>query len=388
MVNESGLSVAVVGCGYWGSKHVRVLHSTDGVDRVVLVDAQEERLTQLSRAFPSALRFTTLREALPHIDAVVVATPPSTHVPVALEAIAAGKHVLVEKPLATTSAGARSLIEAAEQAGVTLMVGHTFEYNPAVWKLRELIHGQSLGEIYYLDSARLNLGLYQSDVNVILDLAPHDVSIINHVLGETPRAVQAWASRHAHPRFEDVAYLRLFYDDERLAANIHISWLDPCKVRRVTAVGSAKMAVYDDLATEERIRVLDRGVNPRSSFDDLTQPPMSYRYGDITAPFVMSDEPLSVQDRHFADSIAAGTTPNTDGLCGLAVVEVLECAQRSLELGRPVLLEELADAPTSRTVASRVLQVVGARPWLREASPRWDDAALSGQRSQSAAVGV
>ncbi len=174
------------------------------------------------------------------MDAIVVATPPTSHVPIALRAIAAGKHVLVEKPLAPTAAEARQLISAAADAGVLLMTGHTFEYNPAVWKLRELVQSGVLGDVYYIDSARLNLGLYQTDVNVILDLAPHDVSIINYVLGEQPVAVQAWASRHAHPRFEDVAYLRLIYADERLSAHIHVSWLDPCKVRRVTAVGSAE----------------------------------------------------------------------------------------------------------------------------------------------------
>jgi predicted dehydrogenase len=345
-----------------------VLHSTDGVDEVVLVDGQEDRLCALARSFPAALHFSSLRDALPYIDAAVVATPPTTHVPVALEAIEAGKHVLVEKPLAPTTAGARQLIDAAARAGVTLMVGHTFEYNPAVWKLRELVQTRSLGEVYYLDCARLNLGLYQSDVNVILDLAPHDVSIINHVLGEPPRAVQAWASRHAHPRFEDVAYLRLFYDDERLAANIHISWLDPCKVRRVTVVGSEKMAVYDDLAAEERIRVLDRGVQVPSHTDDLTQRPMSYRYGDITAPFVASDEPLSVQDAHFAACVSEGRAPITDGACGLAVVEVLECAQLSLELGRPVLLDELAQDSTAHHRRGAV-HSVGPRPWLRDQVP-------------------
>jgi len=264
---------------------------------------------------------------------------------VALEAIQAGKHVLVEKPLAPTTADARQLIDAASAAGVTLMVGHTFEYNPAVWKLRELVRNRELGDLYYLDSARLNLGLYQNDVNVILDLAPHDVSIINHVLGTKPIAVQAWASRHAHRRFEDVAYLRLFYDgsfdDRGLSANIHVSWLDPCKVRRVTAVGSKKMAVYDDLATEERIRILDKGVSPGTGGDDMTQPPMSYRYGDIVVPFIAPDEPLAVQDQHFIECVSKGLTPLTDGANGLAVVEVLEAAQLSRRLGRPVVLEEL-----------------------------------------------
>jgi len=328
---------------------LRVLDATDGVEEVALVDGNDDRLKGLGRGYRNAFRFSALTPALPQIDAVVVATPPSTHVAVALEAIEARKHVLVEKPLATTTAGARRLMSAAAKAGVVLMVGHTFEYNAAVWKLRDLVQSEQLGELYYLDSSRLNLGLYQNDVNVILDLAPHDVSIINHVLGRKPAAVQAWASRHAHRWFEDVAYLRLFYDDffddQGLSANIHVSWLDPCKVRRVTAVGSKKMVVYDDLATEERIRVLDKGVDARSGLGDLTQPPMSYRYGDILVPFVASDEPLAVQDRHFVECVLSQSTPLTDGENGLAVVEVLEAAQLSLRLGRPVPLYELASEP-------------------------------------------
>lgn len=340
-----GLRVAVVGCGYWGSKHVRVFHALDGVAEVALVDSRADRLQNLARNFKTAPCYPDLSSALPHVDAVVVATPPSMHVPVALEAIEAGKHVLVEKPLAPTTAGARRLIKAASEYGVILMVGHTFEYNPAVRKLRELVRSQELGELYYIDSARLNLGLYQNDVNVIFDLAPHDVSIINHVLGRRPVAVDAWAARHAHSRFEDVAYLRLFYDDvfdgRGMSANIHVSWLDPCKVRRVTAVGSVKMAVYDDLAADERIRVLDKGLSLPPDGGNLTQPPTSYRYGDIVVPFVPADEPLAVQDGHFVNCIATGAQPLTDGANGLAVVETLEAAELSRRLGRPVLLEEV-----------------------------------------------
>lgn len=343
-----GLRIAVVGCGYWGSKHVRVLHATEGVEQVVVVDSREERVRSLARSYKSAPWYTALAPALTEVDAVVVATPPSTHVAVALQAIEAGKHVLVEKPLAPTAEGARRLDNAASAAGVVLMAGHTFEYNPAVRKLRELVQAGELGEVYYIDTARLNLGLYQNDVNVILDLAPHDVSIINHVLGRKPVAAQAWASRHAHRRFEDVAYLRLFYDDffddRGLSANIHVSWLDPCKVRRVTAVGSQKMAVYDDLAVDERIRVLDKGVCLPPDGDNLTQPPLSYRYGDIVVPFISADEPLAVQDRHFIECIASGARPLTDGQNGLAVVEALEAADMSRRLGRPVLLEEVSTA--------------------------------------------
>jgi predicted dehydrogenase len=340
-----GFRIALAGCGYWGSKHVRVLHAADGVDEVVLVDSREDRLLSLARSYKISRCYSALGPALEHVDAVVVATPPSTHVPLALAAIRAGKHVLIEKPLAPTSADARALVTAADAAGVVLMVGHTFEYNPAVRKLAELVRAKELGDLYYIDSARLNLGLCQNDVNVILDLAPHDVSIINYVLGRKPVAVQAWASRHAH-RLEDVAYLRLYYDDclddRGLSANIHVSWLDPCKVRRITAVGSKKMAVYDDLAAEERIRILDKGVCLPPDGDDLTQPPMSYRYGDIVVPFVSPDEPLVVQDRHFVECIATGASPLTDGEDGVSVVEALEAAELSRRLGRTVLLEEVS----------------------------------------------
>jgi predicted dehydrogenase len=358
-----GLRVAVVGCGYWGSKHVRVAYAADAVDEVVLVDQREDRLGTLGRSYKHAPRFSGLAQALPHVDAVIVATPPSTHVATALTAIEAGKHVLVEKPLALDVMSARQLVSAAADAGVILMAGHTFEYNPAVRKLAELVRNNELGELYYVDSARLNLGLYQSDVNVILDLAPHDISIINHVLGRKPVTVQAWASRHAHRTFEDVAYLRLTYDDfpggEGLSANIHVSWLDPCKVRRVTAVGSKKMTVYDDLAAEERIKVLDRGVSQSGDLDNLTQPPMSYRYGDVLVPFISPGEPLAVQDEHFFDCVLTGATPLTDGANGIAVVEVLEAAERSRRLGRPVRLEELDETCERERERERVLAAPG-----------------------------
>jgi predicted dehydrogenase len=341
MRTQSAPRVGVVGVGYWGSKHVRVLYGLDRVSSVAIIDPRQERLDALTRTFPSVLPFTSLKAALPAVDALVVATPPSTHVPIALAALEAGKHVLVEKPLATTCAGAQQLIDAADEREVQLMVGHTFEYNGAVWRLRELVQSGELGELYYIDSARLNLGLYQPDVNVISDLAPHDVSIVNLLLSRQPTSVQAWGSRHANRKFEDVAYLRMSYDDTGVSANIHISWLDPCKVRRVTVVGSRKMAVYNDLAAEERVRIHDKSVYCSVDEGDLTQPPTSYRYGDIISPFVPADEPLAVQESHFIDCIATGGRCRTDGRNGLAVVEVLEAAQMSLRTGRPMRLEEL-----------------------------------------------
>ena len=330
--------VGVIGAGYWGSKHVRVLCTSQAVESVVAIDPRDDRLALLTRSFPALRTFSSLQEAIPYVDALVVATPPTTHHLIALEAIAAGKHVLVEKPLATSVVAAQRLADAATAAGVVLMVGHTFEYNAAVWKLRDLVASGELGHVYYIDTGRLNLGLYQNDVNVIWDLAPHDVSIVNLLLGRRPSSVQAWASRHAHHRFEDVAYLRLVYDGLDVQANIHVSWLDPCKVRRVTVVGSQKMAVYNDLAAEGRIRIHDKGVSCPLDAQDLTQPPTSYRYGDITVPFVRASEPLTVEDEHFVECILTGATPRTDGGNGVAVVEVLESAQRSLRLGHPVPL--------------------------------------------------
>ncbi len=309
MANGTGLRVGVVGCGYWGSKHVRVLHSLDSVERVAVVDPNPERALQLAHSYPAMDGYATLAEALPHLDAVIIATPPSTHRALALMAIAAGCHVMVEKPLATSSADARAMIDAASVAGVKLMVGHTFEYHSAVWRLRELTRSNALGELYYLDTARLNLGLYQNDCNVLFDLAPHDISILNYVLSATPVSVRCWASRHAHRRLEDVGYLRLQYEDPDVIANVHVSWLDPCKVRRVTIVGSQKMVIFN-----------------------------------VVAPFLAVNEPLMVEDEHFLDCAISGMHPLTDGANGLAVVEVLEAAQLSADEGREVRLDELSIA--------------------------------------------
>ena len=341
-----------MGCGYWGSKHVRVLHGIPEVAQVVAIDPSEDRLLSLKLAFPGLVTFSNLQAAVDHVDAVIIATPPRTHVPLALEALAGGKSVLVEKPLATGSAGALRMIGEASARSLVLMVGHTFEYNAAVWKLRELIQTGELGRVYYLDSARLNLGLYQPDVNVIWDLAPHDVSIMNYVLGATPVRVQAWGSRHGHHLLEDVAYLRLLYADPEVTANIHVSWLDPCKVRRTTVVGSRKMAVYNDLSSDEPIRIFDKGVVAPEDDAGLQNIPMSYRYGEIRAPFVSFQEPLSVQDREFVSCALTGQRPRTHGYSGLSVVQVLECAQLSLDTGRPVSVAEAAvvDDPESELV--------------------------------------
>jgi predicted dehydrogenase len=320
---------------------VRVLRSTTGVAAVVAVDQRFAQIGDGSRESEYGVTaYADIDDALPQVDALVIATPPASHAPLALKAIAAGKHVLIEKPMATTINAARTIIDAAAAAGVVLMPGHTFEHNAAVHKLRDLVRGGDLGRLFYLDSARLNLGLYQTDVNVISDLAPHDISISNFVLGSLPTTVTVWASRHVHPEHEDVAFIRLDYGDIGVRSHIHVSWLDPRKVRRMTAVGSRKMVVYDDMADEERIRVYDKSARPPEG-GDAPLPGVAYHLGEIVAPYVPFAEPLAVQDQHFIDCITNGSSPCVDGSSGLAVVQVLECAQISLREQRPVALAEV-----------------------------------------------
>lgn len=348
MKAESGLRVGVVGCGYWGSKHVRTLLSLEAVSRVCVIDPSDERRGAVTRVYPRVDEYRTLSEALGQLDAVVIAAPPTLHAPLALEAIARGVHVLVEKPLAPTVEEGQAMVTAAEKMGVTLMVGHTFEYHSAVWELRSMVQRGDLGDLYYLDTARLNLGLYQRDVNVVFDLAPHDVSILNYVLGSSPSMVECWGARNAHPRLEDVAQLRLYYDDPGVFANVHVSWLNPKKVREVTVVGSNKMVVFDDLKTEQRVKVHDKGVTAVTDGADLTAVPMSYRHGDIVSPYLAMNEPLRVEDEHFLDCVQTGLRPLTDGESGLEVVRVLEAAQRAMCEGVAVRLPGRArDAATS-----------------------------------------
>jgi predicted dehydrogenase len=334
------IRVGVVGLGYWGSKHLRVLRSMTGVAAVVGIDQRFAQIDDHQQQTDHGVAvYADMEDALPHVDAVVIATPPASHADLGLKAIAAGKHILIEKPMATRTKAAQSLVQAADAMGVVLMPGHTFEHNAAVHKLRELIRTGDLGRLFYLDCARLNLGLYQSDVNVILDLAPHDISISNFVLGARPTTVTAWGSRHVHPEHEDVAYIRLDYADLGVRTHIHVSWLDPHKVRRITAVGSKKMVVYNDMAGEERIRVYDKSAVPPASDGPLSG--VAYHLGDMVSPYVAFAEPLAVQDQEFINCIMSNSAPSVDGTSGVAVVQALECAQISLREQRPVALAEV-----------------------------------------------
>jgi predicted dehydrogenase len=336
--------VGVVGVGYWGVKHVRALEKVEGVSAVVAIDERLADEPDGSLAAMGIDQYGDLTCALSKVDALVIATPPSTHYSVGLQAIAAGKHVLIEKPLATNAGEARALIAAAEAAGVVLMSGHTFEHNAAVHKLRELIRERDLGQLYYLDCARLNLGLYRDDVGVIADLAPHDISIANYVLSSRPTTVTAWGSRFVGVDHEDVAFLRLDYADIGVRASVQVSWLSPVKVRRVTAVGSRRMAVYDDTAEDERIRIYDKSAIPPEKGSGNRQG-MRYHQGDTVLPHVDFAEPLAVQDQEFVSCIRTGRQPAADGMSGLSVVQVLDAAQISLREQRPVSIAEISQIP-------------------------------------------
>ena len=325
--------VAVVGYGYWGSKHVRVLSTMPDV-AVTVVDGDVSRIEEAAAHYPSVQSTATdLGDVLDDIDAVLVATPPGSHYAIAMQALKHGKHVLVEKPLATSVAQAEDLVAVATENSVQLMVGHTFEYNMAVRQLREIIRSGELGRVLYIDSARLSLGLYQRDVNVIWDLAPHDISITSYLLDELPVATSVWAQRNVSPLQEDVAYLRLEFPTTH--AFVHVSWLNPRKVRRTTVVGDRRMAVYDDMSDNERIRIFDIGVDP-GTIDDphmAHEMPVTYRTGDIISPFVPFREPLVVQDREFVDCIRTGVRSATPGERGLDIVRVLAATDVALATG-------------------------------------------------------
>lgn len=336
---EARMRVGVVGYGYWGSKHVRVLAGLPGVE-VTVIDNDDLRVHEAKRIFPWVRTASDLNDVLDELDAVVVATPPASHGAVALAALEAGKHTLVEKPLAVTVADAESLVEAAARNGVHLMVGHTFEYNAAVWRLKESVVSGELGTVLSIDAARLNLGRYQHDCNVIWDLAPHDISIISYLLDETPQTVSVWAQRNVGELHPDVAYLRLDFAAARASAFVHVSWLDPCKVRKVTVAGEKKMAVYDDMS-EEKVRIYDVGVDPANIDEQPTSHamPVSYRSGDIVSPYIPFSEPLLVQDGHFLECIRTGQRPRTPGERGLDVVRVLAATDMSIATGAPAVVQ-------------------------------------------------
>jgi predicted dehydrogenase len=326
------LGVAVVGCGYWGPNLIRNLGACPATEVVAVCDQNPQTLARVAAGCPGARPAADFGSVLdnPAVEAVAVATPVTTHGPLAAAALRAGKHVLVEKPMALSAREAEDLVRLAERAGRTLMVDHTFIYSSPIRKIKELIDSGELGDVFYVDSVRINLGLFQNDVNVIWDLAPHDLSIVEYLLGRLPCSVAATGKSHTKSGLEDVAYLSLDFGGS-LLASFHVNWLSPVKVRHLIVAGSKKSLVYNDLNHWEPVKVYDRGITVDESPEARRGVLINYRTGDIWSPHLEPSEPLQNAVRHFAECVRTGRRPLTDGEAGLRVVRILEAAQRSIE---------------------------------------------------------
>jgi predicted dehydrogenase len=321
----------VIGYGYWGPNLVRNIAEIRGAEIVGISDLRPDRLALAKRRYPAIRATVDHRELMlaPDIDVVAISTPVRTHFPLALLALQAGKHVILEKPLTASSEEALQLIEAAQARRLQIMVDHTFIYTGAVRKIKELLDSRALGEVYYYDSVRVNLGLFQADVNVIWDLAVHDLAIMDFLLGCRPTAVSATGFRHVKERPENIAYITLFFE-EPLIAHIHVNWLSPVKVRRTLIGGSAKMIVYDDVEATEKVKIYDHGITVTPKAESAYKAMIDYRLGDIWTPRLDSTEALSVEFQHYVHCLETGDRPRTDGLAGLRVVRILEAASKSM----------------------------------------------------------
>jgi predicted dehydrogenase len=322
--------VGLIGAGYWGPKLARNFHEIPGSVLKSVSDLQSDRLQEISHLFPDTVTTSNYKSIFEEVDAVVIATPVQTHFRLAMESLEAGKHVLVEKPITANSHQARELVGLAKKNGLTLMVGHTFVYNPAVETVREIVQSGQLGDILYMNATRANLGLLQPDINVMWDLAPHDISMLRYILGREPYSVNACGAVYINTRskLHEIVYLTMFFEGGSLA-NIRLSWLDPVKQRRLTIVGSKKMLVYDDIA-DDKVIIFDKGVEIPSYSVTEAEFHASYRHGDGCVYPCQWTEPLRVECNHFLECIRTGATPRSSGEDGLKVVQILETAQRSL----------------------------------------------------------
>ena len=327
----SAIRIGVIGYGYWGPNIVRNLFGIAGCEVAIVCDKNAAALQKVRRTYPSVAVTTDCDEVLTaaDIDAVAIVTPVWTHYELARKALLNGKHVFVEKPFTSSSAQAEELIELAERKGLQIMVDHTFLFTGAVRKIKELVDGGTLGPLLYFDSSRINLGLFQHDVSVIWDLAPHDLSIMDYVIGQEPEAVVATGSTH-FGKHADIAFVTIYFPDN-VIAHINVNWLSPVKVRTTMIGGRDKMLVWDDIEVDEKLKIYDKGVTVTSAegvYDLL----VSYRSGDILAPKVVQIEALTAELGYFVECISSGTTPFNDGVAGLRVVRMLEAADRSLAM--------------------------------------------------------
>jgi predicted dehydrogenase len=328
-------TVALIGYGYWGPNLLRNYMDLANADVKWVCDSRPERLAKSVERYPSVAVTTDLAQVLgdPEVDAVLIATPIGTHHALAMEALRAGKHVFVEKPMAMTVGQCDEMCEAAESGGLTLMVGHTFVYSPPVRIVKAILDSGDLGEVRFITSSRVNLGLHSKEVSVVWDLAPHDLSILAYWLGETPLSVQAMGRSCIIQGIPDVAFLNIHYSSG-IIAELEVSWLSPVKLRRTVIVGSKKMLMYDDTESVEKVKIFDQGVDYKDP-ETFGEFQLSYRTGDIYSPRVENTEPLFVEASHFIECVTTGVRPLTDGLSGRLVVAALEAAQASLDAAAP-----------------------------------------------------
>ena len=324
------IKVGIIGYGYWGPNLTRNFYELPSSQLVAIADLRDDQLKRAGSRYPGVVLTQDYQELFKMgLDAVVISTPPKTHYKVAKDCLLHDLNVLVEKPLTLNSHDGEELVQIADDRQLTLMVGHTFEYNSAVAAMKKYIDSKELGDLYYIDTARLNLGLFQRNSNVLWDLAPHDISILLYLLSENPISVSAQGMPCVIPGVYDVAYLSLIFPHS-LTAYVHVSWLDPCKVRRVTVVGSKKMAVYNDMEAEGKIKIYDKGIDAPDYTNGFGEFEYNYRSGDITMPNVRFVEPLLQECKHFVDCVINHTQPQSSGRSGLRVVKILEAAQRSI----------------------------------------------------------
>ena len=362
------INVGVVGCGYWGPNLIRNFRGLRDCNLKAMCDLSEERLLHLKSLYPEVEAVTDYSGMLAKggLDAVVIATAVRSHFPMAKASLLAGKHTFIEKPMATSSKECEELVELAEKKGLVLMVGHTFLYSPAVRKIKEIVEWGDIGDIRYICARRLNLGLYQKDINVAWDLAPHDISIILHVMEENPLSINCRGSAHVTPGVEDVTTMCLNFRNNR-SAIIQSSWLDPRKTREMTIVGSKRMIVYDDVAAIEKIRIYDARVERPPHYDTFGEFHYAYHYGDMYVPYIKQEEPLRSECHHFLDCIKEGISPLTDGYRGLELVRILEASTQSLKLG---------GGPVP-------MQPSPARKGLNRVSPNGADGSLTEEQHES-----
>jgi len=337
---SGGVGIAVIGAGGWGKNLIRNFAQLPNVSLRYICDRDEQALNRVTAHFPAAKAVADFDAVLAHpqVAAVAIATPGPTHYDLACRALAAGKDVFVEKPFVLSSTHARELIALASDAKRILMVGHLLEFHAVVIHLRELIRSGELGDVHYIHTQRLNLGTVRDDENVLWSFAPHDVSSILYMLGREPTDVAARGQCCLRPGIEDVVFMTMSFAGA-LMAHVHVSWLEPDKVRRMTIVGSRKMAVFDDLQTREKLRIYDKGAKLGTDYDTFAEY-VSLRFGDISVPYIKAGEPLQAECQHFIDCVRTRRQPLSDGQDGLRVVRVLEAAQRSLARnGAPVAVE-------------------------------------------------